>query len=170
VIAFKFLAAGRVAPFSGFEWPSPVGGEPGGWVETAAVDPCRSGVHGCRTEHLPVWIDRELWRVELDGDVVEQESLVVARRGRLLDRVSDWSGVADAEFTELSAGRTREHAARASIDMAPFLIEAAWAVKHGRPAYAGYVAARARMFADGEHGWDAERSWQATWIAERLGL
>jgi hypothetical protein len=170
VIAYKFLIAGRVAPFSGYEWPGPTGDAPGGWVEAAAVDPCRSGVHACRVEHLPIWIERELWRVELEGDVVEQDTLVVAPRGRLLDRVADWSGVADVEFTELSCRRTREHASRASIDLGPFLVEAAWAVEHCRPAYAGYVAARTRMFADGERGWDAERSWQATWIAERLGL
>ena len=112
----------------------------------------------------------ELWMVELGSDVVEQDTLVVAPRGRLLDRVADWSGIAEVEFTELSHERTQEHASRASIDMRPFLVEAMWAVAHRRPAYAGYVAARTRMFADGESGWDAERSWQATWIAERLGL
>ena len=170
MIAYKFLAAGRMAPFSGFAWPEPTGDAPGGWVEAAVVDPCRSGVHACRVEHLPIWMAPELWRVELGGDVVEQDTLVVAPRGRLLDRVADWSGIAEVEFTELSRERTQEHASRASIDMRPFLVEAAWAVAHRRPAYAGYVAARTRMFADGESGWDAERSWQATWIAERLGL
>ncbi len=51
----QFLAAGRLAPFSGFEWPAPVGGAPGDWVGLLRFDPveaaftpaasstCRSG-------------------------------------------------------------------------------------------------------------------------------
>jgi len=170
VIAYKFLTAGSVAPFSRFAWPLPVAGGPGGWVDGGAVNPCRSGVHACRVEHLPIWIDRELWQVELEGEVVEQGTMVVAARGRLLRRVMDWTGTADIEFTRLSRVRTHKHASRAAIDMGPIVVEADWAVEHRRPAYAGYVAARSRMFADGEHGWDAEREWQAAWFAERLGL
>ena len=63
MIAYKFLAAGRVAPFSGFEWPEPTGDAPGGWVEATVVDSCRSGVHACRVEYLPIWMAPELWRV-----------------------------------------------------------------------------------------------------------
>ena len=62
-LAYKFLGPDRVGRFSGFRWP-----EAGQWVK-AAVDPalCRSGIHACRTEDLPWWLDQELWLIELQG-------------------------------------------------------------------------------------------------------
>jgi hypothetical protein len=69
---YKFLERGRVAPFTGFEWPVDE------WVEASAVDPCRRGIHACRVRDLPIWIDDELWQVELAGDVVEKERSAAA--------------------------------------------------------------------------------------------
>jgi hypothetical protein len=82
VIAYKFLDEGRVAPFARVSWP-----EPGEWLESEAVELCVSGVHACRVGDLPYWLRPELWEVELEGDVVEGERLVAARRGRLVRRV-----------------------------------------------------------------------------------
>src|SRR5206468_5119819 len=75
VIAYKFLAPGSVGPFTGYRW------EPGRWVEVHALDPCRRGIHACRVRDLPIWLDAELWEIELDGGIVEQDRKVVAGRG-----------------------------------------------------------------------------------------
>ena len=52
MIAYKFLRPDGTGVFTGFSWPLPNGG-PGRWVE-ANVEPCRSGIHACRPEHLPL--------------------------------------------------------------------------------------------------------------------
>ena len=83
--AYKFLAAGGIGPFTGFRWPV------GEWVEADGVDLCRDGIHACRASDLPNWIDDELWEIELDGEVVEQERKLVARRGRLVRRLEGWT-------------------------------------------------------------------------------
>src|SRR5437868_12625227 len=57
VIAYKFLAAGSVAPFTGFPWPLPQGGAPGAWVEAPPPGSPDLGVHGCRAEDLPYWVE-----------------------------------------------------------------------------------------------------------------
>ena len=82
MIAYKFLLADRIGPFTGFRWPV------GEWVEAAGVDPCLRGVHACRIRDLPVWLGPELWELELAGDVTEQERKLVATRGRLTTRVA----------------------------------------------------------------------------------
>ena len=99
MIAYKFLDAGRVGPFTGFSWPL------GEWVEASGADPCRSGIHACRVRDLPVWLGDELWEVDLDGHVVEQERKLVAPRGRLTRRLEEWNGdLAAARAAELRDG------------------------------------------------------------------
>ena len=79
VIAYKFLADGRVGPFSHVTWPPE-----GEWLEATGGDrACSARVHACRLEDLPEWMDHELWRVELDGDVRVDCGKLVADRGRL---------------------------------------------------------------------------------------
>ena len=72
MIAYKFLDEGRIGPFTAFQWPV------GEWVDAGGVDPCLEGVHACRPRDLPIWLGRELWEIELDGSLVEQERKVVA--------------------------------------------------------------------------------------------
>ena len=102
--AYKFLGAGRRAPFSGFTWPERT------WVEADALDPCRDGIHACRPEHLAYWVMAELWAIELDGELVESELKVVARRGRLGERVSAWNDDAKSEFREEAIRWTSRYA------------------------------------------------------------
>ncbi len=99
--------------FSGFAWPLPAAGKPGSWVESSGpVQECLSGVHACRVHDLPHWIDDELWTIELAGGLVERPTLIVAPRGRLLDRVEGWSEGTAREFAEACAGRARDQAVR----------------------------------------------------------
>jgi hypothetical protein len=56
VIAYKFLRAGRVGPFSGVAWPAP-----GTWLHAAGGGrACDRRVHACRLRDLPEWIDAAL--------------------------------------------------------------------------------------------------------------
>ena len=44
MLAYKFLAAGGVAPFTDFAWPQPRRGAPGAWVRAPQGDLARHGV------------------------------------------------------------------------------------------------------------------------------
>ncbi len=102
VIAYKFLDEGAVGPFTGFRWPA------GEWVDAGGVDPCLEGIHACRVRDLPVWLGRELWEIELAGDVLERERKVVAPRGRLTRRIEAWNEAAAHDFGRFCVKRTRE--------------------------------------------------------------
>jgi hypothetical protein len=104
VIAYKFLAAGRLAPFSGVRWP-----EPGTWLEAGEeLERCVSGIHALRAEALLGWIDDELWTCELGGAIEDDGEFLIAERGRLLERVHAWNEVAAYEFARACAARGRE--------------------------------------------------------------
>jgi len=109
VTAYKFLAAGGTGRFSDFRWPAPRDDGPGEWVEASGpLEDCRRGVHACAPEHLLDWIDDELWAIELAGDVTEGESMLVAERGRLVERVEAWDGEAAQAFADACAWRARD--------------------------------------------------------------
>lgn len=106
--AYKFTAGDAVGVFTRFPWPVPVGGNPGAWVEApATAQVCQTGVHACRASDLPYWLGRELWEVELAGDVVASRYKLVASRGRLLRRVPGWPEL-ERPFAENCASRVRE--------------------------------------------------------------
>jgi hypothetical protein len=164
VIAYKFLREGGRSPFTGFHWPSD-----GEWVEAAALEPCRAGIHACRVPDLPFWLGRELWEIELGGAVVEQERKVVAARGRLVRRAPGWhAGLLDA-FCAACRARTRLRVGAIPIlsgyvgDVDRLRGERRWGL-------AAFAAARAAELRDGPRGYERERLAQAAWLAERLGL
>ena len=116
---WKFLLPGAVSPFAGFRWA----GAEGAWVEADAVAPCRAGIHACRAEDLAYWLLPELWSIELDGlhPGSDGDHKVVARRGRLVDRVVAWSAETERELAIDCIRRTAHHAAaelRAAGDQA----------------------------------------------------
>ncbi len=114
MIALKFLRAGGIGPFSGVRWPAD-----GEWLwATEGGGTCLGRVHACRAEDLPDWIDDELWRVELDGDVRVDCGKLVADRGRLVERVDAWDVAVMAEFAEACALRARD-AALAALGPGP---------------------------------------------------
>jgi hypothetical protein len=165
VIAYKFLDADGSAVFTRFRWPLPEEG-PGPWVD-ATVDPCRSGIHACRRADLPHWAGRTLYEIELEGEIVEEATKVVAPRGRLLRRIEAWDDAFRDEYTRMCADRAHELARGASLDRWDAVIEPS--VPEG-PALLGFVAARIAEEIAGHDAYTAERRRQADWLAERLGL
>lgn len=163
MIAYKFLDQDRVAPFTRVRWP-----EPGEWLESERVELCLSGVHACRIGDLPYWLQAELWEVELEGDVVEGERLVAARRGRLVRPVQAWDDAAAGAFGRSCAEEARRRAA-ASPDLEEYAADAEGTADQS-PRVAAFATARLAELQDGSAGYDAERERQARWLAETLGL
>jgi hypothetical protein len=165
VIAFKFLRPDGTGVFTRFPWPLP-GDGPGAWVD-APADPCRSGVHACRAEHIPYWAGRVLYEIELDGIAAEHETKIVATRGRLLRRIEQWDDAFRSAYTRHCADRAHEIARESGLERWEEVIEPS--IPEG-PALLGFVAARIAEAAAGVDAYCAERAHQAAWISERLGL
>jgi hypothetical protein len=165
VIAYKFLRADGTSVFTRFTWPLPDDG-PGPWVD-AGVDPCRSGIHACRRADLPLWLGRSLYEIELEGEVREEATKVVAPRGRLLRRIDGWDESTRDEYTRMCADRAHELARAADLADWDAVVEPS--VPEG-PALLGFVAARIAEKISGADAYHAERRHQADWLADRLGL
>ena len=105
MLAYKFLADGAVAPFTGRRWPLPEARAPGAWVVARPCDLARYGVHACRVEDLAYRLDDELWLVELEDPVARTPFQVVAARGRLLQRITAWNGASSHEYAAACAWR-----------------------------------------------------------------
>lgn len=167
MIAYKFVREDGTSLFTGFRWPLPDGG-PSGWVD-ARVDPCRSGIHACRPEHLPYWIGRVLYEVELQGEVAEEPTKVVAPRARLVRRVEAWDASLRDAYTRMCADRAHELAQGASPPLSEWEAVVEPSVPEG-PGLLGFVAARIAEELGGIPAYRAERERQVAWLAERLGL
>jgi hypothetical protein len=163
LIAYKFLAAGAVAPFTGFRWRPEV------WVEATDVQPCSNGIHACRPEHLPMWLAAELWEIELDGEIVEGERKLVAQRARLMQPIDQWTPELAREFGLFCARRTRRRVGFLPV-VGGYVADVERFVAQNRIPLAAFAAARAAEFRNGPAGYDAERLVQAAWLAEQLGL
>ena len=163
MIAYKFLNEGAVAPFTGFRWPV------GEWVEAGDVELCRRGIHACRVRDLPIWMGRELWEIELDGEVVEQERKVAAARGRLVRHIGEWNDDLLDAFGRFCVKRVRERVGFLPV-LAGFVADVERFVTQRRFPIAGFAAARAAELRDGPRAYDRERLLQAGWLAEGLGL
>ncbi|MFO0581730.1 MAG: hypothetical protein U0229_05625 [Anaeromyxobacter sp.] len=111
MIAYKFLERGAVGPFSRFAWPLPSPGAPGPWVEAREARGRRHGVYACLPGQLAWWIDEELFRVELGGEISVTPVQVVAGRARLLEPVDAWTSGGAARFAADCARRLAAAAA-----------------------------------------------------------
>jgi hypothetical protein len=168
MIGYKFLRSDDRSFFTGFPWPLPHGDEPGSWVQTR-VEPCRSGIHACRPADLPLWLGEVLYEIELDGEIVERPSKVVAARGRLLRRVEAWDDRLRDAYTRMCADRAHEIALGAAPPLEHWDEVIEPSLPEG-PALLGFVAARIGQERWGAEAYQAERSRQAAWLAEHLGL
>jgi hypothetical protein len=167
VIAYKFLTPHGTGVFTGFSWPLPNGG-PGAWVE-ANVEPCRSGIHACRPKHLPLWAGQVLYEVELDGQIVEERTKVIAGRARLARRIDAWDEALRYRYTRMCADRAHELARVASPPLEQWEAVIEPSIPEG-PALLGFVAARIAEEASGSAAYHAERARQTEWLVEHLGL
>jgi hypothetical protein len=167
VIAYKFLRRDGTGVFTRFAWPLPNGG-PGAWVE-APVEPCRSGIHACRAGDLPLWLGRDLYAVELGGEIVEERTKVIASRARLLRRIDAWDDGLRAAYTRDCADRAHALARGADPPLREWEAVVEPSVAEG-PALLGFVAARIAEVRDGGAAYRAERARQVAWLTERLGL
>ncbi|MEP6892874.1 MAG: hypothetical protein ABI927_03745 [Gaiellaceae bacterium] len=168
MIAYKFLDLAGKGRFSGFVWIRPAPGSTGAWVEAEPVL-CASGIHACRARDLPFWFDTELWRIELDGPIVEANRKVIAGRGRLVGRVVSWDEAAARDFSTECADRACSLAG-GSEALSGYVADALANVESGLVATVAYIAARIAELVGGVAGYEAERATQVRWLADRLGL
>jgi hypothetical protein len=192
VIAFKFLAAGALAPFTRVRWPAPRE-----WV-SAPADREEIWIHACRARDLPYWLDDELWQVELLDPVREHRYQVASPRARLLVRVAAWDRTLGQDYARACALRARDlalphvpssirHALAEEDDLEALAAAAGRAGPESRSAaYVGDAAVNARLvgpsttsyiaamlassLGGGLAAFESERAWQARWLAERLAL
>jgi hypothetical protein len=183
MIAYKFLKAGAVGLVSGFRWPTPTGGSPGAWVDSAApLQECESGVHVCRAEDLPYWMYDELWAIEVDGETVEGVNMLIAPRGRLLYLMSGWNRPGQTAFVEACRDRAIALVSEAPVERRghayAFLGYMATYLRHELTQLGALCAALA-VASTAEAGNDTapvkaayhtERLWQSQWLVENLGL
>jgi hypothetical protein len=114
MIAYKFLCAGGLGPFSRYAWPLPRGERPGAWVMAPGdPTPCATAVHGCRVADLPWWLQDELWEAEFDGAIAAGRHKISAPRARLMRRVDGWDAACAQRFADACVLRSRDHAVRA---------------------------------------------------------
>jgi hypothetical protein len=163
VIAYKFLDDGTVSPFAGFHWPV------GEWVDAAGTDPCRRGVHACRERDLPFWLGRELWEIELRGDVAVHERKVVAPSGRLVRRLDGWNPELRAAFGRSVLARTRSRFGSLPV-VSGYVADIERFLATDRIPLAAFAAARAAELSGGRAAYERERLRQAAWLSEHLGL
>jgi hypothetical protein len=170
VIAYKFLLRGAVGPFSGHAWPGPAAGDPGPWVEAVGgVAVCRTAIHACRAEHLPWWIQAELWEAELRGPVEQVRHKLTAPAGRLVRRIDAWDEAAARDFAAGCALAARDHADADDVAIA-MAGDAALSARDGGAAVTAYIAAQTALRVAGAEAMAAERARQSAWLVQRLGL
>lgn len=198
--AWKFLAPGAVAPFAGTRWPTPSAAGPGAWVvgETEAIYACRTRdlswwldselweieLAG-PLEELPTQLrgraGRLLARVTLwDEAALHAYGEACAWRARqwvvealvsegLHDDADALRGCLTLEDVTARA-RAAEGPSRAR-NLAGFLADTAARAAQGKGALAACNAASAAiLYVGSPEAFEAERRWQAAWIAERVQL
>jgi hypothetical protein len=170
MIAYKFLSQGAIGPFSRAEW------RPAGeWLEVEGpLEVCANGVHACSRDALAYWLGEELWAVELDGEIADEGTILLAARGRLISRIERWPA-ASPRFAAACAGRARELSGRAPENarvegLATEAAEHSERAEEPRHAViAAYAAAVAAEILE-LGGFDAERAWQSRILADHLAI
>lgn len=181
MIAFKFLAEGAVGRFSKLPWPLPSRDGPGSWLASKQpLEPCRHGIHACRAGQLVHWLDATLWEIELDGEIVETETMLVGARGPLVRAVEAWNLECQRELAHACVRRARAWLAHLERSAHPDLGRArSWAAdveqfarsdQAATAAYVSAVLAHVGSELAAEEAYAAERRVQAQWLAERLQL
>jgi hypothetical protein len=167
-LAYKFTRPGARSPFTGFAWPR------GEWVEADGdLALCANGVHACRPDALPRWLDDELWRVEVEGVEEEDDGVLVARRARLLERIDGWNAATSRELARSCARRARELAESTDDPLIRKMADDIEGIAEGpdpsATALSMYTTAHAFDVAS-PGAYYEERRRQADWLRDRLAL
>jgi hypothetical protein len=181
--AYKFLVGDR-SPVTGYRWELPRGG-PGPWVDVGGpVELCVNGVHACTPQQIPLWLGQDLWAMELDGEILRLEQVVVASRARIVEQVTAWDADCQHRFGQFCAGRARALAAAPPahelpaqtlsdlIGLVDKMVARPWITEAGywAAALAGQLAAGRREGPEYERAFAAERAVQAGWLSTELRL
>jgi hypothetical protein len=168
-LAYKFTLPGARSPFTDFTWPI------GEWVEAEGeLQLCGNGIHACRPEALPRWVNDELWLVELEDVEHEHDGLLLARRGRLVERIEAWNEQTARELARSCAAVISQLAAEHPDDdllqrRARMVPEIADGPDPSATGLAMYTTAHAADEVVPGSYW-VERRRQAEWLRERLQL
>jgi hypothetical protein len=178
LLAYKVLRGGR-SGFTGWHWPLPDGDRPGDWVcATGPLALCRNGIHASTVDRLPQWLDEDLWRIELDGEVLATDPALLAARARLVGKVDEWDEGARLAFCCDCAQRGHELAARypaasevVTVKIEPFSeLGMAGPVAYWTALLAGQSASDRRDGPEYDVAFARERAFQARWLRRELGL
>src|SRR5918999_5580265 len=88
---------------------------PGRWVtaDGDAVARCRTAIHACQADHVPWWIQDELWEAELAEPVRLVGHKLTSPRGRLVRGVEASDAGVTRAFADACAFRARDRAVAA---------------------------------------------------------
>lgn len=176
--AYKVLNRGR-SEFTGCQWPLPTEAGPGDWLTAEGpLELCVNGIHASTLDQLPQWLGRELWELEVGGQVVETEPALVARRARLIRRVDEWDEPARVAFASACEQRARAIAERyppgrelLTGKIEPFTpLGMAAAVGYWTALLSAESATGRRAGPDYDVAFARERATQAAWLRDELGL
>jgi hypothetical protein len=137
---------------------------------------CQNGLHACTIEQLPAWLGPELWRFEVDGELIDAGDKVVARRARITERIETWNDRTARLFAADCADHVLPLFERhyPTDDRPRKAIEAARASARGeidrKALAAAWAAARAAAWAARDAAGDAARAAEIKWQSNRLAL
>ena len=131
-------------------------------------------MHATSLDTLAYWFEDELWTVELDGEILNLGTSLVAQRGRLVKQIDAWPQVSP-EFAHDCATHAQSLAEQSSGNarVAALAAEAAEHSKHATTPRHAVIAAYATAVAADlvqPGAFDTERRRQSRRIAAILGL
>ena len=136
--------------------------------------PCKNGIHVCRPQDVAIWVDAEMYEVEIDGEIVEAKDKICVRRARLTKRIETWNKQTQRLFAADCAERAlpifetaypNDTRPREAIEAArQFVRDEITAASRDAAFAAARVAGDAAWdaaWAAGAAAWGAEQMWQS---------
>jgi len=139
---------------------------PGRWRSVSGeLEPCRRGLHLCRAQDLVHWLGPVIWEAEAEGELIETDDKVVARRARIIRRVDTWDERTARLFACWCAEQALPYALPAHRETLAETIRVVRAYAEGQATDAAWSAARSAQSAAESAARSAARS--AAWSAAR---
>jgi hypothetical protein len=98
---YKVLCEDGSTVFGHGRWNLPTDDRPGEWMPkiTGELIPCKNGYHLCgRLFDLVLWLGPAIYKAQIDGETIDCDNKIVARRARLLRRIDAWNNRAARLF------------------------------------------------------------------------